>query len=234
QVRAGQRFAAATITVFVVAAAGARIGWLDPAWVPAAVVLAVVVLAGDSVRRTRSARPALIALTGAVVVYGVWAIGSQISAAGVELPEASTALLPLGEALVLLGFAVLPLSLASLPTFRRFDRVTILVALAVGLGIFLGLQLAGATFKILLLWNLGLAGYLPPIAYAVAAAGVAGAVAMAMWTGKTHVAAAIVMLVAGGFAQTNTYQSGLLIAAFGILAMAPGEWPAVTQWPHPR
>ncbi len=220
QVRAGHSPAAAVIALFVVAAAGARVGLLDPAGVPAVVVLAVVVLAGDTIRRTRSARPTLVALTGAVVAYGVWALGSQVSTAGVELPEASTALLPVGEVLVLLGFAVLPLSLGLPRTVRRFDRVTILVAVATGLAVFMGLQLADATVKILLLWNLGLAGYLPSIAYALAGAGAAAGLAMVIRTGQTYVAAAIVMLLAGGFAMTSTYQSGLLIAAFGILAVA--------------
>ncbi len=221
QVRAGKSLAAAAIALFVVASVGARIGWLDPASLPAAVVLAVVLLAGGAIRGIRAPRPTLIALTGAVVVYGMWAIGSQLTSAGVVLPEGSTALLLVGEVLVVIGFTTLPLSISLPRGTRRFDRATILVAGATGLAVFAGLQFAESTFKILLLWNLGLAGYLPALAYALAAAGAATGIAIAVRAGQTHLAAAIVLFLAGGFAFTSTYQSGLVIAALGILAIVP-------------
>lgn len=78
----------------------------------------------------------------------------------------------------------------------------------------------GATARFLLLWNEGLSGALPSVAYA-GASGCLAATLVALVKARNGLAAAgPVLLVTGGIGLHSTYQSGLVITGMALLAMA--------------
>ena len=88
---------------------------------------------------------------------------------------------------------------------------------------------SGSTVRILLLWNEGLSGTMPAIAYAAAG----GAICLTLMTlvrrGDQIVAAGFMLLVAGGLGLHNTYQTSLVAAGLSVICLAsqwaPGHLP---------
>lgn len=75
-----------------------------------------------------------------------------------------------------------------------------------------------STISILVLWNVGVPGWMPGLAYALAA----GALATTLWSavgrGEWSVLVGSLLLVAGGVGMISTYQTGLVIA--GVLVLS--------------
>jgi hypothetical protein len=220
--RAGRTIEVAAVAAFGLAAMAARLDFMDPLAVVSASIVAVVVLGVAAARRhpTFRRRPAarvpLLLIGAAIVLFGLRALSVGAMATGVVASDSW--LLQVAEMVALAGLILLPLATG------RPDRVSLVAALVVGLSIWVGLTLAGATVKILFLWNLGLAGSFPAWVYALGGAAVIAAALTAARSGRTVWTVAIVLLVAGGFVIQSTYQSALIVASFGVLATADAGW----------
>jgi hypothetical protein len=78
--------------------------------------------------------------------------------------------------------------------------------------------MAGAsTLSILVLWNLGVPGWLPGIAYALALGSLVATLLSALASGRRLTAIGLVLLVAGGIGTISTYQTGLVLTAVLLL-----------------
>jgi len=215
--RAGWTVEATAVAVFGLTAVAARMELIDPLAVVAASTVAVVVLGVSTVRNhpafagRRAAWVPLLLIGVAIILFGVRAVSVGVTAAGVD--AAGPWQLGLAEGVALAGLVLLPLATG------RPDRIAAVGGLVVGVSMWLGLSVADSTVKILFLWNLGLAGSLPALAYATAGGAATMATLTAARSGRADLVIAIVLLVAGGFAIQSTYQSGLLVAAFGVLAI---------------
>lgn len=226
QARAGRLLDASAVGAFGVAALAARLGVMDPLLAVVASAAAVVVLGASAARRHPAfrhdavARLPLILLGGAIVLFGLRALSVRAMAMGLTFGDAW---LPwLAEALAIAGLIMLPLATG------RPDRITLVAAILVGVVTGTMLTLAESTTKILLLWNLGLSGTLPTLVYALAGAAATAAALKAARSGRTEMLIALLLLIAGGFAIQSTYQSGLVIAAAGVLAIS-GSTPAAPR-----
>lgn len=111
----------------------------------------------------------------------------------------------------------------SVPLLARgcFDRMAHVVGVAAAAVTFVAfLGNGGATARFLLLWNEGLSGAMPSIAYAVAA-GCLSATLVALLRARQGLAAAgLVLLLTGGIGLHSTYQSALALTGMALLALA--------------
>lgn len=120
-----------------------------------------------------------------------------------------------------LAFAALaPLGLAARPS-----RLALGLAAIAGLVTFAALLANGSTTKILLLWNEGLAGTLPSVAYAVGAAALLATALGLLRQRRLVVLAGFVLLITGGIGLHSTYQTGLVVAGMVALCIGAREAP---------
>lgn len=123
----------------------------------------------------------------------------------------------------------------SVPLLARgtVDRTATLVGVAVSAVTFAAfLGNGGATARFLLLWNEGLSGAMPSIAYAVAAGCLATAFVALLRARNGLAAAGLVLLVTGGIGLHSTYQSSLALTGMSLLALAlagPAGHAAIAQ-----
>jgi hypothetical protein len=111
----------------------------------------------------------------------------------------------------------------SAPLLARgvLDRASVVAGVIVGAVVFAAfLGNGGATARFLLLWNEGLSGVLPSVAYAGAAGCLAATLAAFVRAHSGLAAAGMALLVTGGIGLHSTYQSGLVITGMALLAMA--------------
>jgi hypothetical protein len=129
------------------------------------------------------------------------------------------------ESLLVLAGATSPLLLGRMPSKSA-------LAAGVGAAVLVAAAFAGgaSTFSILVLWNLGVPGWLPGIAFSVAFGGVVTSLWSALAAGERMTAFGIVLLFGGGVGLISTYQTGLVLAAILVLGVAaepvrlsPGE-----------
>jgi hypothetical protein len=85
----------------------------------------------------------------------------------------------------------------------------------------------GSTARILLLWDAGLEGALPAVAYALAAGALAVAALSLYRARDLTTLVGLALLIAGGVGLHNTYQTGLVVAAFVALQLAALPRPAL-------
>lgn len=210
------RTAAAAVGLFVVMATAARADVLN--------VVAIDVLAIGAVMLVASAAAARMEIRSAVVV---WAFAAAFALQGTSsmLQDAASQgfgsydsrWLMRGAEWLALGFAV-----GAPFAFRvRMSRWMIAAAVVAGAVTFAALVGKGeSSSKILLLWNEGLAGSLPAVAYA-AGAGLLLATVLGMAGQRRLVPVmAFVLLVAGGIGLHSTYQTGLVVAGMAALCLA--------------
>lgn len=115
-----------------------------------------------------------------------------------------------------------------------YSRAVVVAGVTAGLLIFAMLVGSGPTTRILLLWNEGMTGALPAVAYGAAAAGVAATVVSLYRRGELLAAAGLLLAVMGGIGLHNTYQTGLAVAGLAVLAVAgPGRSPVPAAAPSP-
>lgn len=126
----------------------------------------------------------------------------------------------------------------SAPLLARgaMDRTATLAGVAVSAVTFAAfLGNGGATARFLLLWNEGLSGAMPSIAYAIAA-GCLASTCVALLRARNGLAAAgLVLLLTGGIGLHSTYQSGLALMGMSLLALVlarPAEAAAVSESAH--
>jgi hypothetical protein len=93
-----------------------------------------------------------------------------------------------------------------------------------------GLVSGGPTLSILVLWNLGVPGWMSGVIFGLAF----GALITTLWTALTTrdwlTAIGLLLMVGGGIGMISTYQTGLVIAGILLIDLSSGErWPP----PHP-
>ncbi len=79
---------------------------------------------------------------------------------------------------------------------------------------------AGSTVSIIVLWNVGVPGWLPGIFYALAIGSLTFSAWVAVAKGKAPLAIGVVLLVAGGVGVMSTYQTALSL--LGVLWLGEG------------
>lgn len=194
-----------TILFLVVAGAG-RAGAVTQSAVGWSSIAILVVVTAATWRGVPTTPIGLFVLGSVAAGLTVVAQGSGGGLSGGQVDV----LVLVAEISLILGGLTAPLLLRVVP--RRPAITAGLVA--AGLGI-VGITRASSTLSILVLWNLGVPGWLPGVSYALAL----GVLVTTLWaavTSKQHLAAiGLILLVAGGVGTTSTYQTGLVIA--GIL-----------------
>ena len=88
----------------------------------------------------------------------------------------------------------------------------------------------GPIAKILLLWNVGLAGYLPSVLYGIAAGAVVYTIVVLRATGRRTSAIGLALLFMGGIGLHSTYQTGLVLAGLALLGAADPSDRAIDGW----
>ena len=105
------------------------------------------------------------------------------------------------------------------------DRLARWAGIVVAAVLILALLRDGSTLRFLLLWNVGLSGSMPGIAYAAAAGALAYSALALFRQGATLAAAGLLLLISGGLGLHSTYQSGLALAGLAALIVA-SAWSA--------
>jgi len=204
---------AASLLLFLGAALAARVGLIgDALLAPISVVTVEVVMLAGATRPGAARRASVLLFGSAFLVSSAYAL---FQANATENASAANFawLLPIGEFIVLAWCVEAPLLLR-----RRPDRASIMWGIGVALATLIALGMGEATTKILLLWNLGLAGYLPDPAYALAFGMLAYALSSAVRSGRSSVATAFGLLIVGGLGLHSTYQTGFVLAGLAMLS----------------
>jgi hypothetical protein len=220
------RAAAAALVAFALLAVAARAGAAGTVLLDA-VAIGVVILAGAAALARMEPR--------ALVVPGAFAVAFAFSGGHTLLQDAASSnirafdsrwMLSVAE-IVAVAFGILaPFGLRAVPGRRGL----VASALVAGL-LFLMVASNPATFKILLLWNEGLSGAYPAVAYALAAGGLSAASIALLRQGRTLAACALLLLLLGGVGLHSTYQTGLVVLGFCAFVLAS---PPVRTAPLPR
>lgn len=209
------RAGAAGVALFLIAAAIARMGEVDGMTLDGATLAALLLLApwalGGAHRRSRF--PTILLVT-AFVFSGLVATVQALAGSG-QMLGGGTWLALAGEAIAVGAAAATPLLVG-----RVRSRPALAWGTAVGGATYAGLLVNASTVKILLLWNFGLAGYLPSVLYGIAAGGVTYTIVALRATGRRTSAVGIALLFMGGIGLHSTYQSGLVLAGFASLGAA--------------
>ncbi len=222
------RLAAAGIVAFLVAAATGAI--FDVVVVSAfGTVMAVLFVAPAAIGRSDPRRAVLWLYVGAFSLAGTYALLQHAVTIGAGAVSATWTLV-VAEVLAL-GFGLATPLLTATPTApttrsrsqgstRRPDYRALAAAMIAGVAV-LGAGIgAQATGRILLLWNFGLTGSFALPFYALAAAAIVYTT-VALWRDGRHGdAAGLVLLITGGIALVNTYQSALVLAGLSAFAVA--------------
>lgn len=212
------RLAAAGVVTFGAGAVAGLFGW--------SLLSAVLTLAGvmlclpAAAHRSARDRVVLGAFTIAFVAFGLHTLVQLAAQAGYGSLQV-TWLLGIGEISALV-FALGSPWLTK-PARGRLDRVAlgtgVIVAALVGA---MGLS-GSSTGQILALWNFGLGGYLPLVAYGAGAGAIAYTGVAMMRAGRRAEAVALLLLVCGGAGLHSTYQTGLVVAGLALFSLAPAE-----------
>lgn len=206
----GGRPVTAVLLGFLVVAAGVRLGLVGETVSGTATALLVLAAVVAPPGWSTARRLPLIAMAVAfAITAAVDILGS--AAPGVRLPTAG--LIQAAEALALLGAAALAL-VAPRPAVRKAAIAGVVVAVLVAAA----LMRAEATTEILLLWNLGVAGYFHPLFYAVACGALTYAGVRSGLERDAAAVAGILLVLAGGIGLHSTLQSGELIMGLTLLA----------------
>ncbi|MGA7272497.1 MAG: hypothetical protein WB239_15605 [Acidimicrobiia bacterium] len=117
--------------------------------------------------------------------------------------------------------AEISLVLAGMTGFLLLDRPPRTPAILAGLGVgaftLVAFTAGSSTVSILVLWNLGVPGWLPGIAYAIALGSLVSTLWSALASGQPLVAIGLVLLIGGGLGTISTYQTGLALAGMLVL-----------------
>jgi hypothetical protein len=206
----------AVVVGFLLVAGAGRLEMIPPALVGGYVSLAMVIVLAFGWNGWRSVP---------LLMFVVAALAAGWSALGQELGVGFTgdqvdALLLVAELTLVLAGVTSPLLLNQPPT-----RFVLLGGLATTVLLTTALVAANSTMSILLLWTVGVPGWLPAISYGMALGGLAITTWSALSTSQWSVGLGLVMLAAGGVGMISTYQSGLVLAGLLLIVGTP-------QGPH--
>lgn len=185
---------------------GAAVGWLS-----------LIVMAGVLVVTWSGARSLPVVLFVSASASATWSVLGQGQGGGLSGETVDTAVV-LAEALLILAGVTAPLLVKGKVTKSAFAAglVTVVVVAA-------GLSVGGSTLAVLTLWNLGVPGWFPPIAYGLAL----GALIVTLWSAlfdrQVPTACAVLSMVGGGVGPISTYQTALALTAVILLGVT-GAW----------
>lgn len=208
--RSGRFLGSIALTFLVVAGLG-RLGMVPDsavAWLALFSMIGALVVTWDGPRSLP------VAAFVAASAFATWAVLGQGVGGGLSgrVVDISTVV---AEALLVLAGVTAPLLVMG-----RVSRAALIAGLvAVGL-VSAGLSVGGSTLAILTLWNLGVPGWLAPMAYGLALGGLVVTTWSAIEHRMTTVAVAMVLLVAGGVGPMSTYQTALALTAVILLGIA--------------
>ncbi len=205
------RSVALLVLAYVLVAVAGRSGLLGSpvvGWLSASFLVAVTSATWLGVRSVP------LALFTVASFLATWSVLGQGSGGGLSA-QSVDALIIGSETLLVLAGVTSPL-LAP----RRVTRGAV-VAGSIAFGLVLaGFSVGGSTLSILTLWNLGVPGWLSPLAYGLAFAGIV----VTIWTSITRAdrvtTVAMVLLVAGGVGSISTYQTALVLTAVLLVGTA--------------
>lgn len=203
--------------LFLVLAGAGRLGLLSQETVGWASI-AIIVIITATVWRGLQTLPLGLFVVGTVMA-GVAVLG-QGSGGGLSGRQVDLFILAAEIALIVAGVTS-PLLLRSAPRSGAIVAGGI-VAVLVG-GAMVG---AGSTLSVLMLWNLGVPGWLPGLGYALAAGALAITFTSALADRQGLAAAGVLLLVAGGIGLMSTYQTALVLAGILIIDWSPLETKA--------
>lgn len=209
------------LAVFVPAAAGGAVGVLSPPLVGWASLIALVPLVVGSATRGRAAIPVLL------WIAAVWSSGLAVllqGRGGGLTGDTVAGLLQMGDILAVAGAAAFPLLLSNRPSRGPLLTGVALAAVVVAL-----LSLASSTTTILALWAFGITASLPPLFYALAAAGMAIAVHQAILDDDRRTVAATLLVLAGGIGLVSTYQTGLVVVGLALVVAGSDRVESETE-----
>lgn len=201
----------AVIVGYLLVAGAGRLDVIPTASVGGFALLAMVGVLGLGWRGWRSLP--LMMFVVAALAAGWSGLGQELGA-GLTGDQVDTLLLVAESALVLAGVTS-PLLLDQPPT-----RLVLLGGMATAVLVTTVLVSANSTMSILLLWTVGVPGWLPAISYAVALGGLVITGWSAFAAGQWTVGLGLVLLAAGGVGMISTYQSGLVLAGLLLIVGA--------------
>ena len=193
---------------FLVVAGAGRLGVVSAtvvAWFSLVIVVVVTVAIW------RGARTIPIGLFALAWVAASWSALGQGTGGGLTGRQID-GLVVAAEMLLILAAVTAPLLLKAPP--RRPAIVAGLVVAVAGAGAFAS---SSSTLSILVLWNLGVPGWLPGVAYAIALGCLAATLWSAVVSDQRLSAIGLVLLAAGGLGTISTYQTGLVVTAILLL-----------------
>lgn len=211
---------------FLVIAGSGRLGLLSAAVVGWSSLAVVTVVTASVWRGIRTLSMGLF-VVGSVAAG--WAILGQGAGGGLTGLQVDGLLLG-AEISLILAAVTAPLLLNDRPPATA-------VLAGLGAAVFgVGAMMAGSsTISILVLWNVGVPGWLPGIGYALAAGSLVTTLWSALTSGQRLTAMGLVLMVAGGVGTISTYQTGLVLAAVLLLGRStdtgvlPSPNPSVPQ-----
>lgn len=203
--------------LFLVLAGAGRVGLLSQEAVGWSSI-AIIVIITATLWRGLQTLPLGLFVVGTVIA-GVAVLG-QGSGGGLSGRQVDLFILAAEIALIVAGVTS-PLLLRSAPRSGAIVAGGI-VAVLVG-GAMVG---AGSTLSVLMLWNLGVPGWLPGLGYALAAGALAITFTSALADRQGLAAAGVLLLVAGGIGLMSTYQTALVLAGILIIDWSPLETKA--------
>ena len=217
------RMAAVAVSLFALAAVVARTETLDILLVDA-LTIGVVLFAASAAAARAGWRTSLVvgAFAAAFALQGTSSALQDAASEGFGSFETRW-LLWGAEWLALLFAVAAPFGLAARPS-----RSILVAAAAIAVLTFAVLLANGSTFKVLLLWNEGLAGTLPAAGYALAAGTLVATVLGLLRQHRALTASGVVLLIAGGIGLHSTYQTGLVVVGLAVLCL-PAREPAAVE-----
>jgi hypothetical protein len=204
-----------------------RVGLIEAADVGGPAMAGFIVIAAGISFAGWRALP-LLALVVATYASGL-AATLQGSGGGLS-GESFGNLMRFSEIAAIGGCLSLPLVLG-----KTLSRRALVVGLGVAALVTTMLWVASPTLTILILWSFGLPASLPAAMYGLAAGSVVAVGANAIQDGRRGLAAGVLLAAAGGVGLVSTYQTALLAAGLGLIALnvAPSRRPNPRTSPVP-
>ncbi len=214
QIRVGNLKSSVLLTglgLWFLAAGAGRMGWLGPGPLGVLSLAAILLVTGVVGVRGWQTLPILL------LTVATWAIGlaTILQGRGGGLTgEAFGGLMGAGEAIAIAALLSLPVLTGGPPTRRAW-----MVGLGVAALVTVMLSMAGPTVTILVLWSFGLPASLPPVLYGLAAGSLSSALFSVWHDRRRDLAAALILLSAGGVGLVSSYQTGLVLAGLAVAAI---------------
>lgn len=195
----------------------ARLSILPPSmvgWLSLGAMLSVAAITWSGVKSV----PAVLFVAAAAAVW--WSVLGQGAGGGLTGSAVEVSVLAAEVSLVLAGIT------APVLVRGRITMPALVAGIVAAIVISSASRFGGSTVGILTLWNLGVPGWLPPVAWGLALGSVVVTTWSAMSSGLGHIAGASILMVAGGVAPISTYQTALSVTAIVLMGVGGLARPA--------